>query len=177
MNSENTNELARSQLKVLSEINSICLSLDARFWLRGGWAIDFRLGRITRNHSDLDLVTWVQNREMLERELVKAGFHLIPVSEFQTDFLKNGVDISFVFLKQSPDGRIYAYGIPDEWEWRQDALPTDFHTLQGVTAFVLSLQQLLEEKQVYEQGTGRKPRPKDIESMKILRNMIEKSKN
>ncbi|NQX62193.1 nucleotidyltransferase domain-containing protein [Paenibacillus qinlingensis] len=37
--------------------------------MRGGWAIDFLLGRVTRLHKDLDLVTWVRHREELEQVL------------------------------------------------------------------------------------------------------------
>jgi hypothetical protein len=161
----------QSQLKVLGEINAIFSSLRTRFWLRGGWAIDFLLGRITRTHSDIDLVTWVRHRRRIERALVEAGFKLVPVSEFQTDFSKGDVDISFVFVTRASDGRILAYGIP-EWEWCSDALPQQHFNLHGITACVLSPHQLLEEKETYEQGTGRKPRPKDLESMGVIRNII-----
>jgi hypothetical protein len=175
MQSRNMNETfenTQSQLKILREINEICSSLDATFWLRGGWAIDFLLGKVTRTHSDIDLVSLIQHRTDLEKTLVEAGFQQIPVTEFQTDFLKDGVDISFVFVERSNEGRIFAYSIPD-WEWRSDALQTQKYQLQGISVHVLSPQMLLEEKQVYEEGTGRKPRPKDLESMKILSGIID----
>lgn len=34
-----------SQLKLLSEISAICATIECRLWLRGGWAIDFLLGK------------------------------------------------------------------------------------------------------------------------------------
>jgi hypothetical protein len=170
--SNQTYENTQAQLNVLQEINDICTSLNATFWLRGGWAIDFLLGRVTRSHSDLDLVSMIQHRNELENALVNAGFQQIPVTEFQTDFLKDGVDISFVFVERSNEGRIFAYSIPD-WEWRSDSLQTQKYQLQSVSVHVLSPQMLLEEKQVYEEGTGRKPRPKDLESMKILSGIID----
>jgi hypothetical protein len=170
--SNQTYENTQAQLNVLQEINDICTSLNATFWLRGGWAIDFLLGRVTRSHSDLDLVSMIQHRNELENALVNAGFQQIPVTEFQTDFLKDGVDISFVFVERSNEGRIFAYSIPD-WEWRSDSLQTQKYQLQGISVHVLSPQMLLEEKQVYEEGTGRKPRPKDLESMKILSGIID----
>ncbi|WP_282940165.1 hypothetical protein [Paenibacillus sp. RC67] len=71
---------SRCQLKILDEIHAICTSLNTRFWLRGGWAIDFLLGRITRPHDDIDLVAWVRHREKIERSLIDAGFQCIPVS-------------------------------------------------------------------------------------------------
>ncbi|MFD1176501.1 nucleotidyltransferase domain-containing protein [Paenibacillus puldeungensis] len=42
--------------------------------MRGGWAIDFLLGKVTRPHDDIDLITWIQNREQLECALAEAGY-------------------------------------------------------------------------------------------------------
>lgn len=161
-----------SQLMILNEINELCKSRNYSIWLRGGWGIDFLLGKITRLHSDVDLVTWIQYREPLEEALVDAGFQKIPVSELQTDFLKNDVDVSFVFVRNSEDGNIVANGFPD-WIWRKDALPLQNHHLHGISIKVLSPHQLLEEKEVYELGTGKKPRPKDLHSMRIIREIID----
>lgn len=166
------NDTGKSQLNILLEINEICLSLNFNLWLRGGWAIDFLLGRITRSHSDIDLVTWLQYREHLEQALVNAGFQIKPVGQFQTDFLKNNVDVSFVFVRYSDNGDIVANGFPD-WVWRKDALPMELYNLQGVSISVLNPYQLLEEKRVYEQGTGRTLRPKDLKSIEIIQQIID----
>lgn len=163
----------KSQLKILNEINEICKSLNFNLWLRGGWAIDFLLGKITRSHSDIDIVTWIQYRQPLEQALIDAGFQKIPVSELQTDFLKNDVEVSFVFVRCSNDGNIVANGYPD-WIWRKDALLIKKHILHGISMNVLNPHQLLEEKEVYEQGTGKKLRPKDLESMKIIKEIIDR---
>lgn len=164
--------MEQKQLGVLRDITSICKSRGIGIWLRGGWAIDFLLGRITRAHSDVDLVSLVQNRVELEAALVAAGYEKIPVGEFQTDFLKADVDISFVFVRNNDKGEIVANGFPD-WVWRNDALSKQDYQLEGISTRVLSPQQLLEEKQVHEQGTGRKLRPKDLESMKIIQGIID----
>jgi hypothetical protein len=163
--------LEEKQLKILNEINTICLNLKFLLWLRGGWAIDFLLGKVTREHSDIDLVTLNQYREELERAMVNAGFKKIPVSMLQTDFIKDEIDVSFVFVKISEEGKIIANGFPD-WEWRNDALPIQKYNLKGISINVLNPYQLLEEKKVYEKGTGRKLRPKDIESMKVIQGII-----
>ncbi len=159
-----------SQLNVLGEINAIFSSLRGRFWLRGGWAIDFLLGKITRSHEDLDLVTWVRHRDRLEQTLVNASFQRVPVSDRQTDFRKGNVDIQFIYLTRSSNRSIILNGLP-EWVWRSDALLQKSFTLHGISAYVLSPLQLLEEKEVYEQ-IGRTPRPKDIESKKVLQSII-----
>jgi hypothetical protein len=160
------------QLELLSEITSLCVANKIDVWLRGGWAIDFLLGKVTREHSDIDLVSLIQFNSQIEKILTDAGYSSIPVSELQTDYVKGNVDISFVFVIKSDDGMVIANGFPD-WQWRSDSLQFDSLSLQGISVKVLSPQQLLEEKEVYESGTGRKPRPKDIESMKILRGIIE----
>ena len=160
-----------SQLQVLGQINEIFSSLNINFWLRGGWAIDFLLGRITRPHEDIDIVAWVQHREEIEQTLIQQDFDYVRVSDFQSNFFKSDVEISFVFLTLTNDGRIYANGF-SEWIWRSDALPAEPFTLNGVSSFVLSPYQLLENLQVYEQGTGRKLRPKDFQSIETLQNII-----
>ncbi|GIP39041.1 hypothetical protein J31TS4_23210 [Paenibacillus sp. J31TS4] len=163
-------EQTLSQLNVLGQLTAVFSSIGGEFWLRGGWAIDFLLGEITRPHGDLDLVTWVQYRESLERALVEAEFEWMPVSDRQTDFRKGNVDIQFLYLTRSSEGNIIPNGLP-EWVWRADSLPLKHFTLKGISSFVLSPNQLLEEKEVYEQ-IGRTLRPKDIESKKILTRII-----
>ncbi|MFD4707902.1 nucleotidyltransferase domain-containing protein [Gottfriedia sp. NPDC058432] len=168
---DNSNKVEK-QLKILSDINTICLNLKFHIWLRGGWAIDFLLGKVTREHSDIDLVSLIQYRDELEQAMVKAGFKKNPVSMLQTDFIKDEIDVSFVFVKISEEGKIIANGFPD-WEWRNDALPIQKYNLKGISINVLNPYQLLEEKKVYEKGTGRKLRPKDIESMKVIQGIID----
>jgi len=163
-----------SQLKVLSEISAISERLEIEFWLRGGWAIDFLLGKITRPHEDIDLVTWIQDRERLEIALTKAGYERNPVrKQFrnrQSDFHKDNVEVTVCYITHSINGSLIMNGLL-EWKWRVDALLPQSFMLHGITANVLNPKQLLEEKEVYEQ-IGRKPRLKDIESKKILHHII-----
>ena len=93
------------------------------------------------------------------------------MSDRQTDFRKGNVDIQFVYLTRSSDGSIIPNGLP-EWVWRSDALLPQCFNLNGISAFVLNPLQLLEEKEVYEK-IGRTPRPKDLESKRILQSIIE----
>lgn len=162
---------SKAQLEILREIAGIFSSFGGSFWLRGGWAIDFLLGRITRPHEDLDLVTMVECRDRLERELAAAGYERFPVSGRQTDFRKNGTDIQVCYVTYTEDGKIMLNGLP-EWVWREDALQTEMFSLDGISACVLNPRQLLEEKEVYREN-GRIPRPKDEESKKLLRKLID----
>lgn len=164
-------------MKVLGEIAGIFSSLRGDFWLRGGWAVDFLLGRVTRPHDDIDLVTWVQHREPLEQMLEKAGYVRMPVREpfsgRQSDFRRDSVDVTFSYITQRDDGSLILNGLP-EWVWREDSLLPQCLTLNRISARVLNPRQLLEEKEVYEQ-IGRTPRPKDLASKHILQGLIAQS--
>lgn len=165
------NDQTRAQLRVIREIDTVLSSLHMRFWLRGGWAIDFLLGQVTRPHADIDLVTWLRHRRRMQRALTGAGFQLVRETEVQSDFLKGDQDISFVFLTRADDAAIVAHGIPG-WTWRADALPLRRFGLHDLSVSVVSPQQLLEEKEGYERGTGRTLRPKDLESLEVLRSIM-----
>ncbi|MFJ7511711.1 hypothetical protein ACIQW7_19960 [Peribacillus simplex] len=52
-------------------------------------------------------------------------------------------------------------------------MPMELYNLQGVSISVLNPYQLLEEKRVYEQGTGRTLRPKDLKSIEIIQQIID----
>ena len=170
-------EQTNSQLKALAEISTISDRIGIEFWLRGGWAIDFILGKITRSHDDIDLITWIQNRVSLEDELLKAGYEKTPVKEEfrdrQSDFSKDSVEITLGYISRSYDGNLTMNGLP-EWIWRKDSLLPNPYTLNGISAQALNPKQLLEEKEVYEQ-IGRTPRQKDAESKKILQKIIDET--
>lgn len=161
----------------MAEISAISEALGIPFWLRGGWAIDFYLGKITRPHDDIDFVTWIQDRERLEVELIKSGYEkTFVLKEFrnrQSDFRKENVEISFCYITHSDDGELIMNGLP-EWIWRPDSLLPQTFILNGISARVLNPRQLLEEKVVYEQ-IGRTPRQKDAESKKILQQIIDET--
>lgn len=135
-NLEQENEILLSQFQVLTEINTIFLSLNTNFWLRGGWAIDIILGKITRPHSDVDLVALVDDRIQLEQALVVAWFRKIPISEYQTDFLKNNVDVSLIFVTRSKEGQFIPTDISG-WIGRSDALSTQ--TIASSQHFIIRL--------------------------------------
>jgi hypothetical protein len=163
------------QLAILAEISRLLAAQRIRFWLRGGWAIDFMLGEITRLHSDIDLVVWLRHRQRLHRTLIEAGFKLDREMLVQTDFHRYDEMISAVFLTRRADGTIVTHGVP-EWEWPAGSLSRRRLRLHGVAAAVVSPERLLWEKESYEYGTGRPPRPKDLASIHMLNAMLARQR-
>jgi hypothetical protein len=166
-----TTELVNNQFNVLRQIDTLLGQASIPFWLRGGWALDFLLGRVTRTHSDLDLVIWRRDAEVIRPLLLRSGFEFYRETELQVDFFHHSHEICFLFV----DGTLekpYVQGVPS-WVWVSDALRYSPQQLNGLSCQVLSPRQLLEEKEGMEPGTGRQPRPKDLRSMEILRTFIK----
>ncbi|MCC2684009.1 MAG: hydrolase [Paenibacillaceae bacterium] len=163
-------QLNKGQLQILGEISAILAALHVRFWLRGGWAIDFLLGRITRKHADIDLVAWVRHQGRIEKALMEAGFERTPISSSQTDFCKDGVDLQFCYLTRTEEGAIHPEG-KSQWIWRPDALPLRLRIFQGLSARTMNPRQLLQEKEDYKR-IGRPTRAKDLQSAKLLKEII-----
>lgn len=162
------------QSQVLRELKVISESLNINLWLRGGWAIDFLLGQITRIHEDIDLVTWVEHKETLENALKEAGYDFQQISSGQTDFRKSDVDVQFGFLTRTSDGTIHFNGKP-EWIWRNDCLPPQLYHLENIALCVLNPYQLIQEKYDYQE-IGRIPRDKDKKSLKLLQHIVDSMK-
>ena len=155
------------QLDLLKQVEALLRAVDIKFWLRGGWAIDFLLGRLTRSHSDIDLVAWEETASQLRHCFEEAGFLFTRDTGVQFDFSKSSQEISVVFISQN-EQNVFVQNIPD-WVWLPGALTLPPQKLEGLCCHVLSPEQLLEEKEGYQKGTGRPPRPKDVQSIALLR--------
>ncbi|MGI9157024.1 MAG: nucleotidyltransferase domain-containing protein [Marmoricola sp.] len=67
------NELARLQLAAVAEVLDVGHRLGADVWLRGGWATDFFLGEIIREHVDVDWFAWGEDLPRLADVLTESG--------------------------------------------------------------------------------------------------------
>jgi hypothetical protein len=167
-------KVTESQLEVLRELKEISESLNITLWLRGGWAIDFLLGQITRLHRDIDLITWIEHKETLENALREAGYNLQPISIGQTDFCKSDVDVQIGYLTKTSDRTIHFNGIP-EWIWRNDCLSPEVYHLEDIAFCTLNPYQLIQEKHDYKK-IGRIPREKDKISLELLQQIVNSLK-
>lgn len=102
------------QLALLQEILEVCESRAIRIWIRGGWAVDFALGQITREHEDIDLFAWVQDVERLVEALEQAGFSPVagPPPEAQRDFTKDEESIQVALVGLNEEGEVIVAGGP-----------------------------------------------------------------
>ena len=158
------------QLELIAEMARVFERAAIRFWVRGGWAIDFHLGRTTREHEDIDLVTWLRHRGRVRSLLTTRGFSVVPgYPEPQLVLEKRGQEASFLFIARH-EGDIVVPGY-ERWPFRPGGFPVARKTLRGVSACVVSLDQLLYEKPHHEQWSGKPLRAKDLESIELLRRL------
>ncbi|GGK42414.1 hypothetical protein GCM10008955_40220 [Deinococcus malanensis] len=60
----------QAHLDLISKVVSAAAQLDLPVWVGGGWAIDARLGLITRGHDDIDLTFPGERRREFETLIV-----------------------------------------------------------------------------------------------------------
>ncbi len=159
-----------TQLSLLREIDGILRGARIRYWLRGGWALDFILGKVTREHGDIDLVAWKRNEARIARLFQDHGFRMTPQSA-SVDFEKKGVEANVLFLEKGP-GVVYTAGFRNEPRWSDDVLHGPVRELAGLHCRTISPQGLLEEKQKTPAWLGRPARERDIEAAQLLEQII-----
>jgi hypothetical protein len=96
MNTERTDTGTQRQLAAIAEVAGLGIAV----WLRGGWAMDFYLGRVTREHRDVDWFAWAADAGRITGALTARGWELLPEPphDQQRDFRRDGVDLSFALI-------------------------------------------------------------------------------
>lgn len=94
----------QAQLDALSELALLFSSHGIEFWLRGGWGLDFLLGRETRPHRDVDVV-WGEHRQSLRPLLEDLDYVFLDRGfRAQMDFTRQDVKLSVILLERQPNG-------------------------------------------------------------------------
>ncbi|MEV4754253.1 aminoglycoside adenylyltransferase [Micromonospora sp. NPDC049559] len=107
-------ERAERQLRLIAEVVRLAGELNVRVWLRGGWAMDFFLGEVTRDHVDVDWFAWAHDAAVLRAALLRHGYRPLdgPPPEQQLDLVKEGEELSFAWLAEDGPGRVVVGGGP-----------------------------------------------------------------
>lgn len=102
------------QLRQIAEALDTARGLRVPLWLRGGWAVDFFLGAVTRDHGDIDWFVWADDAGVLTEGLLRRGYRPVPGPPpgLQVDFAKDGLESSFTFLARDAAGRVVVAGGP-----------------------------------------------------------------
>lgn len=127
-----------AQLAAISDVVLRAREQGVQIWLRGGWAMDFTLGRWTRLHEDVDFFILTESLGMMAKLLIADGWDDVGTSprDQQRDLCRAGVEVGIAPVTISPHERPLVGGGP----WVGAAYPADMLTnareceLNGVVA-------------------------------------------
>ncbi len=156
-------------------------------WLAGGVAADFHAGRWTRDHADIDLVAFEEDRAALSEIFGSAGFTKTKDEEWITRWTRKGRDVGEVSLafmhRASPDtgnlvirpegsrgGQIVTGvypGVPGNLD------PERTKTLEGVSFRVVSAEdEWVFTKSFATMHPGAEPGPTDVHNVALLESVL-----
>ena len=100
-----------STAEQLAAIASFSGALDQAgldYWLFGGWAVDFMVGAVTREHDDIDIAAWRHDDDAIGAALQAAGWRHTPVENevVGTRYQLGTAQIEFTFVVADDAGRI-----------------------------------------------------------------------
>ena len=174
------NERADAQLRVIKAVTNSLGTAGISAWLFGGWGLDARIGRITREHGDIEF--WVErvDAERSKAVLVVAGATALATQppEEACEFTWDGADFSTAYFDRQPDGSSsQPLGRWSDWLFPPGSFGDEPATLDGTPVLAMSASGMLAMKQQYPHlRNGRPWRQKDIGDIEILRGLAAKER-
>ena len=141
---------AAEQLQAIERLDAALSGAGIDYWLFGGWAVDFWVGRVTRAHDDIDAAAWRADYDALRRALVAAGWRHTPVEDevVGTRYTWAGAELEFTFVEQRADGAIVIPFPGHEIVWTLEPFGEERRMLQGVGARAIPLDLLRRGKAI-----------------------------
>jgi len=166
---------AAAQLRVIKAVTNALGAAGISAWLFGGWGLDARIGRITREHGDIEF--WVErlDAERSKAVLVEAGATALttqPPAE-ACEFTWDGFDFSTAYFDRQPDGWFsQPHGRWSDWLFPPGSFGAEPVTLDGMPVLAMSVSGMLAMKEQFPHlRNGRPWRQKDIDDIKTLRGL------
>ena len=137
-------------LAALAELDLLLQRHNVAYWLFGGWAVDFHAGRVTRQHSDIDIAIWLDDRARFAALLRDCDWaHRPDVGEDgYTCYERNAIRLEVAFLARDEQGDIYTPLSDGRGEWPKDSFGDAVAQLRGVDARVVGRDSLIADKSI-----------------------------
>jgi hypothetical protein len=128
------------QLSALARVAAVLTEAEIAYWLFGGWAVDFHVGSVTREHDDVDIAVWLDDLRRIAELLERDGWRHAPEpgENGGTGYERGGVRLELTFLVRDGDGRICTPLAQDLAAWPDETFGDDVLELEGVRARVIS---------------------------------------
>ncbi|SEF18919.1 nucleotidyltransferase domain-containing protein [Jiangella alba] len=144
-------------------------------WLFGGWGLDARIGRITREHGDVEL--WVErpDGDRGAAALTDAGAVVLDTQppEESREFSWNGLAFSTAYFDAHADGTFRPQGRWSDWVFPAGSFGDIPGHLGGRPVPAMSAAGMLAMKQQFPTLRNGGPwRPKDVRDIAALRELV-----
>jgi len=161
------NDGMTAQLRIIKAAVNVLDAAGIPAWLFGGWGLDARIGRITREHGDVEF--WVEriNAGQSKAVLVAADATALTTQPPQEacEFTWDGIDFSTAYFDRRPDG---AFSQPDgrwpDWLFPPGSFSDEPGTLDGLPVLAM-------KEQYPRLRNGGPWRQKDIDDIQVLRRL------
>ncbi|HEY4304962.1 MAG TPA: hypothetical protein VGM82_10875 [Gemmatimonadaceae bacterium] len=136
------------QLAALADLDRLLRDHAVTYWVFGGWAVDFHVGRITRAHDDIDIAVWSDDRASVIPLLVGGGWSHRPQDgeDGYMCFARGDVQLEIAFLARDDSGVMYTPLDDGRGEWPPTSFGEDVACLQGTCVRVVSRASLIADK-------------------------------
>lgn len=139
------------QLGLIRRVVAVMQAADISVWLFGGWGLDARLGRITRDHGDVEF--WVERGQAQRSKalLADAGAVALPIQppEESCEFTWDDVPFSTSYFDRQPDGTITLEGRWSDWELPAESFGENPGILNGLVVPTMSATGMLAMKEQF----------------------------
>jgi hypothetical protein len=137
-------------LAAIAELDQLLRRHDVAYWLFGGWAVDFHAGRLTREHGDIDIAIWSNDRERVATLLLdRAWVHRPEAGEDgYTRYERNEIRLEVAFLARDERGEVYTPLRDGRGEWPPDSFGDEVAQLRAVRARVIGRESLIADKSI-----------------------------
>jgi hypothetical protein len=175
MEDQSVDERTEGQLHAIRNVIAVTTEAGIPAWLFGGWGLDARIGRITREHGDVEF--WVErvHAERSKAVLVGAGATALMTQppEEACEFTWDGVPFSTAYFDRQPEGSFsQPLGRFSDWLFPPGSFGDEPVILDGTPVLVMSASGMLAMKEQFPRlRNGRPWRQKDIGDIAILRRL------
>lgn len=136
------------QLEAIDRLHNLFGRHEIDYWLFGGWAVDFHAQRITRTHADIDMAVWKDDLDRVDMVLNRAGWKRGTQlgEDGYTEYANGSIRLDLAFLARDEMNVVYTPLADGRGHWPRGAFGNDVIVLEGVSAHIVALSSLIEDK-------------------------------
>lgn len=176
-----SSERDRAHVGIIRDLFAACEALGLKVWLLGGWGIDALLGKMTREHHDVDLITRSASRDALRKAVREFADQIGEDCPLMLRFGRLGLRVDTRFFYRLTDGTLVSdldASDPCVYPWPPGSFPEEPNGwLQGSRCRAISWEAQYVAKEGFSCIKEGKPlRPKDEADLIVIRQHVAEAR-